>query len=72
MRGAGRERHDTAHKWSVAERDAFLLREFPHSLRQRRITIERAPTEKTCLDPSRFNEGMRDGAERFGADPDGR
>ena len=44
-------------KMSVAELDAFLLKEFPQSFGSGDITIERADGE-TCLIRRRFNEGM--------------
>ena len=47
----------TVAKMSVAELDAFLLKEFPQSFGSGDITIERADGE-TCLIRRRFNERM--------------
>src|SRR5436305_4033613 len=47
----------TKAKMSVAELDAFLLKEFPQAFASGDITIERADGE-SCLIRRRFNEGM--------------
>ena len=47
----------TVAKMSVAELDAFLLKEFPQSFGSGDITIERADGE-TCLIRRRFNDSM--------------
>ena len=47
----------TVAKMSVAELDAFLLKEFPQSFGSGDITIERADGE-TCLLRQRFSEAM--------------